>query len=55
MAICISGLFCLCFRRRDALKRTGVMISKLGASKAISIGAYTYALSQIDQKEAKEA
>ena len=23
--------------------------------KAISIGAYTYALSQIDQKEAKEA
>lgn len=39
----------------DPMKRTGVMISKLGASKAISIGAYTYALSQIDQKEAKEA
>ena len=32
----------------DPMKRTGVCISKLGASKAISIGAYTYALSQID-------
>lgn len=32
----------------DPMKRTGVMISKLGASKAISIGAYTFALSQID-------
>ena len=31
------------------MKRTGVIISKLGASKAISIGAYTYALSQIDK------
>ena len=39
----------------DPMKRTGVMISKLGASKAISIGAYSYALSQIDQKEDKEA
>ncbi|MBO4942713.1 MAG: ROK family protein [Muribaculaceae bacterium] len=34
----------------DPMKRTGVMISKLGASKAISIGAYTYALSQLDKK-----
>lgn len=33
----------------DPMKRTGVMISKLGASKAISIGAYTYALSQLDK------
>lgn len=33
----------------DPMKRTGVIISKLGASKAISIGAYTYALSQIDK------
>ena len=32
----------------DPMKRTGVCISKLGASKAISIGAYTYALSQLD-------
>ncbi len=35
----------------DPMKRTGVMISKLGASKAISIGAYTYALSQLDLAE----
>ncbi len=34
----------------DPMKRTGVCISKLGASKAISIGAYTYALSQIDAR-----
>ena len=32
----------------DPMKRTGVCLSKLGASKAISIGAYTYALSQLD-------
>ena len=32
----------------DPMKRTGIMISKLGASKAISIGAYVYALSRID-------
>lgn len=32
----------------DPMKRTGVMISQLGASKAISIGAYTYALTQLD-------
>lgn len=34
----------------DPMKRTGVIISKLGASKAISIGAYTYALSQLDKE-----
>ena len=36
------------------MKRTGVMISKLGASKAISIGAYTFALSQIDAAAGEE-
>lgn len=34
----------------DPQKRTGVMISKLGASKAISVGAYAYALSRLDQE-----
>ena len=34
----------------DKEKRTALMISKLGASKAISLGAYTYALAQIDAK-----
>lgn len=34
----------------DPMKRTGIAVSKLGASKAISIGAYIYALSQIDKK-----
>ena len=34
----------------DPEKRTGVMISKLGASKAIAIGAYCYALHEIDSK-----
>lgn len=33
----------------DPMKRTGVMLSKLGASKAISIGAYTYALAMLDK------
>ena len=32
----------------DDMKRIGVMISKLGASKAISAGAYAFALSQLD-------
>ena len=32
----------------DPMKRIGVMISKLGASKAISVGAYAYALHQLD-------
>ena len=32
----------------DPLARTGVGISKLGASKAISVGAYAYALNAID-------
>ncbi|MDE6507449.1 MAG: ROK family protein [Alistipes sp.] len=33
----------------DPQKRTGVMISKLGASKAISVGAYAFALSRLDE------
>lgn len=32
----------------DPIKRTGIAVSKIGASKAISAGAYTYALSQLD-------
>lgn len=32
----------------DPMKRVGIVTSKLGASKAISIGAYSFALSQID-------
>lgn len=35
----------------DPMKRTGIAVSKIGASKAISIGAYSYALSQLDSKE----
>lgn len=35
----------------DPMKRTGVALSKLGASKAISIGAYVYALSEIDRQQ----
>ena len=33
----------------DEMKRIGVTFSKLGASKAISAGAYTFALSKIDE------
>lgn len=32
----------------DPMKRTGVTISRLGTSKAISVGAYNFALSQLD-------
>lgn len=34
----------------DSMKRTGIAVTKIGASKAISIGAYNFALSQIDAK-----
>ena len=34
----------------DPMKRTGVAITRVGASKAIMIGAYSYALSKIDSK-----
>jgi len=32
----------------DPQKRIGVMISRIGASKAISVGAYDFALAQLD-------
>lgn len=35
----------------DPQKRIGVAISKLGASKAISVGAYAFALSQLDAEK----
>ena len=34
----------------DPMKRTGVIISKLGASKAISLGAYSFALTELDAR-----
>lgn len=35
----------------DPQKRIGVTISKIGASRAISVGAYTFALNKIDEAE----
>lgn len=35
----------------DSMKRTGIIVSKLGAPKAISAGAYSYALSYLDAEE----
>lgn len=35
----------------DDMKRIGVMFSKLGASKAISTGAYAFALSKLDENQ----
>lgn len=34
----------------DSMKRIGITFSKLGASKAISVGAYSFALSKLDTK-----
>ena len=34
----------------DPQKRVGVMFSKIGASTAISLGAYAFALNEIDKK-----
>ena len=34
----------------DPQKRIGVMISKIGASKAISLGAYAFALNEVDKR-----
>ena len=34
----------------DPQKRIGVMISKIGASTAISLGAYAFALNEIDKQ-----
>lgn len=39
------------FVEYNSMKRIGVTISKLGASKAISVGAYAFALSKIDEEE----
>ncbi len=39
----------------DPMKRTGIALSKLGASKAISIGAYSYALAMLDKADNNEA
>lgn len=36
----------------DSQKRIGIAISKLGASKAVSVGAYAFALSELDKKQA---
>lgn len=38
--------------RYDMQKRTGIAISKMGASHAISMGAYTFALSELDKQAA---
>ena len=35
----------------DDIPRTGIGISRLGASKAIALGAYTYALQQLDNQQ----
>ncbi len=37
----------------DHHKRTGIAISKLGASKAVSVGAYAFALSELDKNNSK--
>lgn len=34
----------------DPMKRTGIILSKLGASQAISAGAYVYALTELDKE-----
>jgi glucokinase len=34
----------------DSLKRIGVGLSRLGASKAIAVGAYAFALNALDKK-----
>ena len=34
----------------DSRKRIGIAISKLGASKAVSVGAYAFALSELDTR-----
>lgn len=40
------------FVNYDSQKRIGIAISKLGASKAVSVGAYAFALSELDKKQA---
>jgi len=36
----------------DPLKRIGVGVTKLGTSKATSLGAYAFALNELDKKQA---
>ena len=38
----------------DPQKRIGVTISKLGASQAVSVGAYAFALSQLDSNDNRQ-
>ena len=38
----------------DPMKRIGVMFSEIGASKAVSVGAYAFALSELDSKSNEE-
>ncbi len=38
----------------DDMKRIGVTLSRLGASKAISAGAYSFALTEIDKNDGKD-
>lgn len=35
----------------DSEKRTGIVFSKLGASRAVSLGAYAYALNELDNRK----
>jgi len=35
----------------DSAKRIGIVLSKLGASKAIALGAYAFALNALDVNE----
>ena len=39
----------------DPMKRTGVAMTQIGASKAISVGAYNFALSRLDAQSAPVA
>lgn len=38
----------------DPMKRLGVMFSEIGASKAVSVGAYSFALSELDSRKDEE-
>jgi glucokinase len=42
--------FTTCKIKYDPLKRIGVGVSHLGTSRAVSVGAYAYALAQLDQR-----
>ena len=39
------------FVEYDPVKRLGIVFSKLGTSKATSIGAYAFALHELDKKQ----